>query len=102
MPEPQQGRQGTLSEGRDHGRRPRQVAGPAVREWDSGIGRRLELLQDETQRLLEQVCHEFGLERRPQDRAGTEHAQRFCRELYPCMISGMISLGDPDWIREGE
>ena len=26
----------------------------------------------------------------------------FCREFYSGLISGMLSLGNPDWTREGE
>src|SRR5262245_44613673 len=75
LPELQEGRQGALVEGSDDGSRPRQLAGPAVRERDSGVGRLLELLQDQTQRFIEQLRHEFCLERRPEDSTGTQHAE---------------------------
>src|SRR5262245_7748238 len=75
MPEPQEGRQYALLQGSDDGSWPRQLAGPTVREWDSGVGRLLQLLQDQPWRLLEQLCHEFCLEGRPKDSTGTQHAE---------------------------
>src|SRR5205807_7566800 len=60
---------------------------PAVRQWDSSVGRLLELLQDETQWLLEQLRHKFRLEGRPEDSAGTQHAQHIRGEHGAIMRS---------------
>jgi hypothetical protein len=83
MPELQEGRQGALLQGRDHGSWPRQPAGAAIYERDSGIGSLLQLLQDQTQRRLEQLRHEFYLEGRPEDSAGAQHTEDVCREHRP-------------------
>jgi hypothetical protein len=87
MPEPQQRRQSALLQGSDNGHRPRQLPCPAVHERDPGIGGFLELLQDETQRLLEQLRHEFRLEGRPEHSAGTQHAQHVRWEHGPIIRS---------------
>jgi hypothetical protein len=83
MPELQEGRQGALLQGSDNGPWPRQPAGPAIHEWDSGVGRHLQLLQDQTQRHLEQLRHEFCLKGRPKDSAGTQHTEDVRGEHRP-------------------
>jgi hypothetical protein len=83
MPEPQEGRQRALLEGSDECRRPCQLPFPAVHERHPGVGRLLELLQDQTQRLLEQSSHQCRFEGRPEDRASAEHAQHVRGERAP-------------------
>jgi hypothetical protein len=90
MPELQKGWQGALLEGSDDGPWPRQPAGPAIHEWDSGVGRLLQLLQDQTQRLLEQLRHEFSLEGRPEDSTGTQHAEDVRGEHRPINRRGFL------------
>ena len=53
MPEPQEGRQRALLEGRDECGRPCQLPFPVVHERHPSVGRLLELLEDQTQWLLE-------------------------------------------------
>jgi hypothetical protein len=43
----------------------------------------LKLLQDQTQRLLEQSCHQCRFEGRPEDRASAQHAQHIRGERAP-------------------
>src|SRR5262252_51525 len=91
MPELQEGRQGALLQGSDDSSRQHQLAGPAVRERNSGVDRLLELLQDETQRLLEQLCHEFCLERCPKDSTSTQHTEDVRGEHGPIRWSCFLS-----------
>ena len=83
MPEPQEGRQRALLEGRDEWRRPCQLPFPAVHERHPSVGRLLKLLQDQTQRLLEQSRHQCRFEGRPEDRASAQHAQHIRGERAP-------------------
>jgi hypothetical protein len=62
-------------EGRDNGSRPRQLTCAAVREWDPGIGRLLQLLQDHAQWFFEELRHQFRFEGCAEDSAGTQDAE---------------------------
>jgi hypothetical protein len=70
-------------EGSDESSRPRHPTCPAISERHPSVGRLLELLQDQPQRLLKQVRHQLHFEGCPEHSTGAEDAQDVCGEQGP-------------------
>ena len=75
-------------EGSDDCSRPRQLPVPAVSERHPSVGRLLELLQDHTKRLLEQVRHQFHFKGCPENSTGAQYAQDVRGEQSPITRGG--------------
>ena len=83
--------EGALLEGRDNGSWPGQLPCAAVRQWDSRVGRLLQLLQDHMQGFFKELRHQPCVNGCAEDRTGTQHAEDVSGEAGPITWGGKLS-----------